>query len=154
MSRATGTVRILHLGLFLAAELSGAQLPDDVTEAVRTSTQVRSLAQTVLSSWKVRSAQRRYLPDSPSIFSPMLFRQRERFEDRWRYLWRTTTTPSVLHMERLPLPKWLYPVYRVAVPFHDYVLVPLRRLLFQSNVLRPKRPRAADASYTPRAPSK
>ncbi len=138
MSRATGTVRILHVGLLLAAELSGAQLPDDVAVAVRKSPQVRSLARTVLSSWKVRATQRRFLPDSPSIFSPMLFRQRERFRDRWRYLWRTTTTPSVLHMERLPLPKWLYPAYRVAVPFHDYVLVPLRRLVFQSNVSPPK----------------
>ena len=40
MSRATGTVRILHVGLLLAAELSGAQLPDDVAVAVRKSPQV------------------------------------------------------------------------------------------------------------------
>ena len=139
MSRATGTVRILHLGLLLATELSGVELPDEVAATVRASPQVASLARRVLSSWRTPAAKPRFLPDSPSIFSPLLFRQRERFEDRWRYLWRTTTTPSVLHMERLPLPKWLFPLYRVAVPFHDYVLVPLRRLAFRSNPSQLKR---------------
>ncbi len=128
MARKTGTVRILHLGLFLAAELLGADVPSDLCATIRSDRDVARLSLAVVNSWRIAPGQRRFLPDSPSIFSPMLFRQRERLIDRWRYFWRTTTTPSVLHMERLPLPKWLHPLYRVAVPLHDYLLIPAWKL--------------------------
>jgi hypothetical protein len=139
MAEATGTVRILHLGLLLARDLLGAELPPDIDEAVRSSSEAVRLARSVVKSWKAGAVHRRLLPDSPSIFSSMLFRQRERFADRWRYLWRTTTTPSVLHLTRLPLPKWLHPVYKIVVPFHDYVLVPGHRIASQFTFSRSKR---------------
>lgn len=129
LATSTGTVRILNLGLLLAIDLLGAPLPTDMAQKVRSSPEVRRLARRVVASWTTGPAPRRFLPDSPSVFSPLLFRQRERFADRWRYLWRTTTTPSVLHLRRLPLPKWLRPVYRIAVPLHDYVLVPIWQLV-------------------------
>lgn len=129
MATRSGTVRILHLGLLLAHELSGADLPSHLLGEVRASSVTRHLARDVLKYLKTGPRLRRFLPDSPSVVSPMLFRQRERRQDRWRYVWRTTTTPSVLHMERVPLPKWLHPLYWVVVPVHDYLAIPVRKWL-------------------------
>ena len=131
MADATGTLRILHLGLILATELAGIELPSSLDGRIRATGPVVRLAREIVGSMAGTPTSRRFLPDSPSIFSPLLFRQRERIGDRWRYLWRTTTTPSVLHMERIPLPKVLFPLYRVVVPLHDYVAFPAGRL-FQS----------------------
>ena len=124
-ARATGTVRILHLGLFLATELSGAQLPEGLTRNINKDRTVPKLARNVARALKVAPHPRRFLPDSPSIFSPMLFRQRERYRDRWLYLWRTTTTPEPIHLRRLPLPKLGFPLYWIFVPLHDFLMYPL-----------------------------
>ncbi len=139
MARATGTVRILHIGLLLACELLGTTLPPDLDRQVRATTTVVRLARDVVGSLAAGPVARRLLADSPSIFSPMLFRQRERARDRWRYLWRTTTTASVLHMRRVPLPKWLHPAYRIVVPLHDYVVIPAWRLMARGNEARLRR---------------
>jgi hypothetical protein len=131
MARTTGTLRILHLGLLLARDLLGAELTPALDGEVQSSSAAAHLARTVVQSWNPGTVRSRLLPDSPSIFSPLLFRQRERFKDRWRYLWLTTTTPSLLHLARVPLPKWLRPVYMIVVPLHDYVLVPTWKLWSQ-----------------------
>ena len=124
MARATGTVLILQLGLRLAAELAGTELPATAHRDILKSSAVDRLARDVVMSMTRSHGARRFLPDSPSVFSPLLFRQRERIQDRWSYLWRTITTPSVAHLERIPLPKVLFPLYRVIVPLHDYVAFP------------------------------
>jgi len=129
MARATGTVRILHLGLRLAAELAGAALPESLNRDILNSSAIDRLARDVVVSMTRSRDARHFLPDSPSVFSPLLFRQRERLKDRWRYLWRTITTPSVVHMERVPLPKVLFPFYRIIVPLHDYVAFPAIRFI-------------------------
>lgn len=129
MAAATGTVRILHLGLLLAAELAGARLPQHLEGQVRKTAVVRKLSQTVVKALAVAPAPRRFLPDTPSIFSPQLFRQREKFRDRWLYFWRTTTTPEPLHMRRLPLPKAGFLLYKLFVPLHDLVMYPAVQLL-------------------------
>ena len=67
---------------------------------------------------------RRFLPDTPAIFSSLLFRQRERWRDRVRYLSRTTSGAITARMRRLPLPDWLFPAFWIFVPLHDYALVP------------------------------
>jgi hypothetical protein len=127
-ARATGTVRILHLGLLLAADLAGTQLPQRLALEVRNARAVRNLARDVVKSLGVPRMSPRFLPDSPSIFSPRLFRQRERYRDRWRYLWLTTTTPGQIHLTRLPLPKVGFPLYKIFVPLHDFVMYPAWRL--------------------------
>jgi len=124
MARATGTVRILHLGLLLAADLAGAQLPEKLAREVRKAGSLPQLARQVVKSLAAASARPRFLPDSPAIFSPMLFRQRERLRDRWHYLWHSTTTPEPHHMRRLPLPNVAFPLYRIFVPLHDFVMHP------------------------------
>jgi hypothetical protein len=67
------------------------------------------------------------LGDSPRLFSPLLFRMRERRRDKLAYLVRTTTTPVGIHLRRFPLPRWAYPAYRLLVPIHDYLLAPAAR---------------------------
>jgi hypothetical protein len=128
VAAATGTVRILHLGLLLAADLAGAQLPTNVDQEVRKTPAVRKLARDVVKSLAGPRAPPRFLPDSPAIFALRLFRQRERFRDRWLYFWRTTTTPERLHLTRLPLPKLGSPLYRILVPLHDFVMYPAWKL--------------------------
>lgn len=129
MARETGTVRILRLGLLLAAELAGAQLPETMARAVRQESSVRGLARDVVRSLAVKPQPPRFLPDSPAIFSAMLFRQRERYRDRWHYLWHSTTTPEPLHLRRIPLPKVGFPLYRILVPLHDFVMYPAWQFL-------------------------
>ena len=127
-AKESGTLRILRLGLTLAESLVGATLPDSVARNLRDAA-VDRLAADVVRAMIEPPPERRFLPDTPSIFSPLLFRQRERASDRWSYFWHTTTTPSPLHMQRMPLPRWLSPLYRLLVPLHDYVAIPLGRLI-------------------------
>jgi hypothetical protein len=129
MAAETGTVRILHLGLLLAMELAGAPLPASLADVVRRTASVPKLARAIVAALAVKPAIPGFLPDSAAIFSPLLFAQRERFRDRWRYLWHTTTTPAPLHMRRLPLPEVGYPVYRIFVPLHDFVIYPAWQLV-------------------------
>jgi hypothetical protein len=125
---ATGTLRILHLGVLLAAELSGALVPAQLAQQARDSTTVRRLARDVAQTLAVGRKRTRFFPDSPSVFSPLLFRQREGFRDRWTYLWRTTTTADLYHLRRLPLPRLAHPLYRILVPLHDFVMYPAWRM--------------------------
>jgi hypothetical protein len=124
----TGTVRILHLGLLLAADLGCAPLPEKMARAVRKDSSVKKLARDVVKALAVKPPPPRFLPDSPGIFSPMLYRQRERYRDRWHYLWYSTTTPEPLHLRRIPLPKAGFPLYRILVPIHDFVMYPAWQL--------------------------
>jgi len=121
----TRTVRILHLGLTLASQLSGAILPADIEQhlcAERLARRVtRQLADGIPPS--------RWFPDTPSIFSSLLFQQRESLRDRLTYLWHTTTTADLFHLQRMPLPQAAHPLYRVLVPLHDLVFYPGWRLL-------------------------
>jgi hypothetical protein len=128
LAAATGTVRILHLGLLLAAELAGLRLPAEIDRRVREKTAVRRLARDFTRTLAVVKAPSRFLPNSPALFSRMLFRQRESFRDRLHYLWHTTTTPDLLHLRRMPIPKVAFPLYRIFVPLHDYVLYPVWQL--------------------------
>jgi hypothetical protein len=147
MAAETGTVRILHLALLLAMELAGAPLPESLASVVRRTASVRKLARTIVAALAVKPAAPGFLPDSAAIFSPLLFSQRERYRDRLRYLWHTTTTPAPLHTRRLPLPKVGYPIYRIFVPLHDFVIYPAWQLM--KSVI--KRERGSTSSGTTRA---
>jgi hypothetical protein len=124
----TRTVRILHLGLLLAKELSGAALPSEVEDRVQADAAARHLAQQV--TFRLMNGQRksRWLPDTPSIFSGLLFKQRESSRDQLTYLWHTTTTPDLFHLQRMPLPKAAHSLYRVLVPLHDLAFYPIWQL--------------------------
>jgi hypothetical protein len=121
----TRTVRILHLGLTLASRLSGAILPAEVEQQLR----AERLARRVMRQLADGIAPSRWLPNTPSIFSSLLFQQRESLRDRLTYLWHTTTTADLFHLQRMPLPRAAHPLYRVLVPVHDLVVYPASRLL-------------------------
>jgi hypothetical protein len=125
---ATRTVRILHLGLLLAKELSGATLPPEIELRVYTDQAACQLAQQVTPRLMDGQKKSRWLPDTPSIFSRLLFKQRESSRDQLTYLWHTTTTPDLFHLQRMPLPKVARPLYRLLVPLHDLAFYPTWQL--------------------------
>lgn len=122
---ATRTVRILHLGLTLAHQLSGAALPAEAQQQL----DAERLAERVIRQLTNGIRPPRWLPNTPSIFSSLMFQQRESLRDRLTYLWQTSTTADLLHLQRMPLPRAAHPLYRVLVPVHDLVVYPASRLL-------------------------
>jgi len=122
---ATRTVRILHLGLTLASQLSGATVPAEARQKLDT----EHLAKRVIRQLTNGAPASRWLPDTPSIFSSLMFQQRESLRDRLTYLWYTTTTADLFHLQRMPLPRVAHPLYRVLVPVHDLLVYPANRLL-------------------------
>jgi hypothetical protein len=121
----TRTVRILHLGLTLARQLSGAILPPGVARRLC----AERLAERVTRQLLNGISPSRWFPDTPSIFSSLLFQQRESLRDRLTYLWYTSTTADLFHLQRMPLPRAAHLLYRVLVPVHDLMVYPACRLL-------------------------
>jgi len=125
---ASGSARMLLLGLGLATELLEAPLPAAINNKIQADTHVLRLRRKVIEGLfdtQEKTTTRR----SPTRFSPLLMAMRERPVDRWAYLWRTLTTPTVPHLRRYPLPTTLWPLYRVLVPVHDYIAQPIARRL-------------------------
>jgi hypothetical protein len=128
-ARATGSERIVLLAAWLAAELQDVSIPVEVLARSRGARAVRRLGERIVDSFVGRPPVRRYLPDGPHIIRRDLLVMRERLGDRLRYLWRTATTPLLLHRRRLPLPKALHWLYAALVPAHDYVAYPARAVI-------------------------
>ena len=126
-----GSERMLFLGLYLASDLLGAELPEEVSERVQADPTVEALAGQVyeqLSLWANAS------PEGFEIGPFHLFhlRARERLRDKIRYCVRLATTVNVRDWMFLPLPRYLYPLYHVIRPFRltrKYVTTLLKRLL-------------------------
>ena len=108
-----GSERMLFLGLFLASDLLGAAVPEQVLERVRAEPAVVSLA------GQVRERLLRDSHDQPGNLESCLFhlKARERWQDRVRYCVRlaVTTTPGDWASVRLPAA--LFPVYYLLRPF-------------------------------------
>lgn len=124
-ARAAGAGRIVLLSAMLAAELGGASVPEQVLERGRSSAAVRKLASRVAHSFEGPVPTRRWLPQGPQIIRRDLLAMRERPRDRLRYLWRTTTTPTIDHHRLFRLPRGLRWLYPVLVPAFDYLAFPL-----------------------------
>jgi hypothetical protein len=125
---ALGSERMLFLGLFLANDLLGAVLPEDVWQRVRADPAVVSLA------GQVRERLFGDAHGQPGDLGRCLFhlKARERLEDRVRYCVRlaVTTTPGDWALVRLP--SSLFPFYYVLRPIRlvrRYGLGLLRRFL-------------------------
>jgi len=54
---------------------------------------------------------------------------RERVADKLRYVWRTVTTPRVQHFRAVKLPDRWFAAYRAVKLAHDYLALPVWRLL-------------------------
>jgi hypothetical protein len=125
-ARRLGCERILLVGAHLAEVLLAAPIPAAIRARLdEDRTAVEGVSRRVIENLFMPKAASTLLVDSPHVFSPLLYRMRERRRDRLTYLLRTTTTPTEVHFSRFPLPKWAYPAYRLIVPLHDYVIVPV-----------------------------
>jgi hypothetical protein len=126
-ARNLGCERIVLVGAHLAEVLLEAPIPAAIHARVdEDRTAVEHIARRVIAHlFMPNPPPPPLLGDSPHVFSPLLFRMRERRRDRLTYLLQTTTTPVPVHLNRFPLPKWAYPAYRLIVPVHDYVVTPV-----------------------------
>jgi len=128
LAKELGCERMLLVGSRLASSLLGAPLPEAILSRCRADARaVDRIAKQVVEQLFTAQPEAGMLGSSPSIFSPLLYAMRERRRDRLHYLVQTTTTPLPMHMARMPLPRWAHPLYRVAVPLHDYLLAPSMR---------------------------
>jgi Uncharacterised nucleotidyltransferase len=117
-ARKLGGERMLLLGLYLAHELVGAKVPEDVLSRADTPA-VRELAA------QSRQLMFRNRPEGPvgSSWPGYFERSRyyvkamERTSDKGRYIFRFLTTPMEEDWDNLKLPDPLFPLYYVLRPF-------------------------------------
>jgi hypothetical protein len=109
-----GCRRMVLLGLVLARDLLGSELPDDVMRDLRKDLTVLSLARQVYGQLFLEEELR------PGLLGRWLFhvRARERLQDRLRYLLRLGLAPTVFDWQAAPLPSRLY--------FLSYLVRPVR----------------------------
>jgi hypothetical protein len=102
-------MRMVRLGLLLAAELCGLVLPPAVDRAARGDRAALKLA---------RAVERHLFDPRPSRFDGLVFhaRMRERARDRLSYLANVAFTPSGADWEALRLPRVLFPLYALTRP--------------------------------------
>jgi Uncharacterised nucleotidyltransferase len=125
-ARTLGCERILLVAAHLAEILLDAPIPASILARIHEDRRaVQKISRRVIRQLFLPSRQQCMFGDSAHLFSPLLFMMRERRRDKITYLLQTTTTPTRAHFQKFPLPRWAYPVYRLIVPVHDYVLVPL-----------------------------
>lgn len=132
-ARTLGSERVLFLGLFLASNLLGAALPEEVLQRVQADTVVKSLTANIRERF-FSEANDPLQGVNPHVF---FFRMRERLRDRVRYLLyylRTAMTPNEKDWAFLPLPAFLSFLYYLLPPIRlvrKYGLSPwkLKRLL-------------------------
>jgi hypothetical protein len=117
-ARAQGFLRMVLIALVLAG--AAIELPAVVKEAIAADPEARALAE--------EAASRLFEPDraEESIYTLSAFRRRmrERASDRWRYVFRTMTTPRDMHYSIVRLPDALFFLYAPIKLVHDYVLLP------------------------------
>jgi hypothetical protein len=119
-----GSERMLFLGLYLAKEMLGLEVPEPVWMKVQRDRKIEKLALQV--SQRLFTQQRER---SPIGYRRVLFHlaTRERLIDRIQYCWRLVTVPTQIEWMRSPLPDYLYFLY--------YLLRPIR--LIKTHKLRP-----------------
>jgi len=116
-----GVRRILLLGLALAQDLFSTPLPGAIFAAIQ---------RDEMCQWLVQQSKNH-------LFGPVIdlgsvnrvsryhLRSRERIEDRFMYVWRTVTTPRLMHYRMIRLPDSLFFGYVAVKLVHDYLLLPL-----------------------------
>ncbi len=113
-ARELGSERMLFLGLFLASDLLGASLPNEVLQRMWADSSARTLAAQVCKQLFYET------DNQPGILDSSLFhlRAKEHLQDRVRYCIRLTMSPDEWDYRALPLPASLSPFY--------YILRPIR----------------------------
>lgn len=119
-----GVRRMLLLGLALVQDLFSTALPVAVSSAIEHDLMCR---------WLVQQSKNHLFGQvadvgSQNRISRYHLRSRERIGDRVRYVWRTVTTPRVIHYRMVTFPDSLFFGYVAVKLVHDYLLLPLWNL--------------------------
>ena len=109
-ARTTGILDMVLITLLLAQRLVGAQLPAVVAATVSENPRITVLADRVQQAVATGSAE--FVSPSPAHFW-LMFRVRERWSDRARFVARLALTPTHEEWNAVRLPRWLFPLYRV-----------------------------------------
>ena len=116
-ARATGSERILFLGLLLASELLGANLPKNILNKVRADAIVGALAEQVHKRiFREAEDLQKVFDEESSHFQPLHLQMLQRKRDRVRYYIRQGTAPILADWALRPLPAPLLPLYRIFRP--------------------------------------
>lgn len=132
-AEACGVARMLRVGLELARRFAPATVPAHLHPWIARDARAVALAD---ACWQALDGTAR--PPDPYRLNRYYRAIRERRSDRFRYLWRTLTTPRSVHIGLVRLPvalQWLYPLVKI---IHDGVALPLWKLVRQ--VRSPSRP--------------
>ena len=105
--------RILFLGLYLAKDMLGAKVPDEITSKLENDSAIPSLAKEV---YKRIFTETESLPGEAERFV-FYVRMREKFKDKMQYCFRRLFTPTKTDWSLLRLPAPLFPFYRFLRPF-------------------------------------
>ncbi|MCP5368894.1 MAG: nucleotidyltransferase family protein [Hyphomicrobiales bacterium] len=124
-ARDQGVARLVRLGLALVARMAGTGLPPAVAAAVAADGAALALAAQVEADLDGGSR-----PET-SVYELNAFhwRARERWRDRLAYVGRTLATPRHTHYLILDLPDRLFPAYYPVKWVHDFLLLPVWRLV-------------------------
>ena len=124
-ARRAGILRMVHVGWLLAERAVAVEIPDAVRRSVEHDREADRLASQIEGRLLTGDT------DAPAIDRLSRFRWglRERRRDRWRYAWRTLTTPRPRHFRMVRLPDRLIGAYVPLKIVHDYMFAPLVRLL-------------------------
>jgi hypothetical protein len=109
----SGVERILFLGLYLAKDMLGADIPNEINERLMNDQAIPSLAEEVR---KRTFTETESLPGEAERFVFYL-RMRENFRDKMQYCFRRLFTPTETDRSLLRLPAPLLPFYRFLRPF-------------------------------------
>lgn len=103
-----GIRRIVWLALYLASELTAAELPASVQTAIERDTNVKMLARQVCEDLFLPP---REIPIEQDL--PFHLRARERWTDQLHCLVSLVSTPSSEDITQIALPRRLFPLYRI-----------------------------------------
>jgi hypothetical protein len=109
----SGIERILFLGLYLAKDMLGADIPKEINRRLMNDSVIRSLAEEV---HKRIFSGTEDLPGEAERFVFYL-RMREHFKDKMQYCFRRLFTSTKTDWSLLRLPAPLFPLYRFLRPF-------------------------------------
>lgn len=126
-ARSFGVERMFMLGLFLAQDLLGTALPDDVSRRVRADAKVASLAAKVNEELRRDATQ----PATPWQKFRFVFTARERWRDAARLVYGYAFTPTPFERDTVTLPARLTILYSVIRPARLSIKIG-RRLLRRS----------------------
>jgi hypothetical protein len=108
-ARRLGIARILGVSFWLVKNVLRAELPQPAEEMIAADLRVPALG----AEFAERLARGAAYDFESTEYFRLILKLRERRGDRWRYLWRLASTPSLGDVAAMRLPEALFPLYRV-----------------------------------------